>query len=202
MRPQRGLTLIELLVALAMFALLALAGHRLLTVVLDARSHGQAHADEMRQLARALSALESDLEQAIVRPVRTAEGSLEPALFSDADGLGLQFTRSGWDNPLQQPRAHLQRVRWWFDGQGLQRGVWMVLDRGREDVLYPQRLLPQVSQVQWRYLDGRGNWLPAWPAGSPAALPRAVELQFVHPRHGLLRRVLRLPESDGHGVGG
>lgn len=199
MKPQQGMTLIELLVALAMFALLALAGQRLLSTAVDVRRQGQAHAQQLQQLARAMALLESDLEQAIVRPLQLADGSAEPALLSQADGNGLQFTRAGWDNPLQQPRSNLQRVRWWADADGLQRGVWMVLDRAEQDVLYPQRMLDGASQVQWRYLDARGNWLPAWPAGSQAPLPRAVEVQFSHPRHGVLRRVLRLPDG-GTGV--
>lgn len=195
MKRQQGMTLIELLVALAMFALLALAGQRLLGTAVDVRRQGQEHAQQRQQLARAMALLESDLEQAIVRPLQLADGSAEPALYSQADGNGLQFTRAGWDNPLQQARSNLQRVRWWSDADGLHRGVWMVLDRGDQDVLYPQRLLDGASQVQWRYLDGCGNWLPAWPAGTPAPLPRAVEVQFTHPRHGILRRVLRLPDG-------
>lgn len=195
MTRQQGMTLIELLVALAMFALIALAGQRLLTTALDVRRQGQEHAQQRQQLARAMALLESDLEQAIVRPVQLADGHVEPALLSLADGSGLQFTRAGWDNPLQQSRSNLQRVRWWFDDKGLQRGVWMALERSATDVLYPQQMLGTVSQVQWRYLDGRGNWLPVWPAGNPAPLPRAVEIQFTHPRHGVLRRVLRLPDG-------
>ena len=200
MMRQQGMTLIELLVALAMFALIALAGQRLLSTAVDVRRQGQAHAQQLQQLGRAMALLESDLEQAIVRPLQLADGSAEPALLSLADGNGLQFTRAGWDNPLQQARSNLQRVRWWADADGLHRGMWMVLDRGEQDVLYPQRMLDGVSQVQWRYLDARGNWLPAWPAGNRAPLPRAVEIQFTHPRHGVLRRVLRLPDGGSGGI--
>lgn len=200
MTRQQGMTLIELLVALAMFALIALAGQRLLSTAVDVRRQGQAHAQQLQQLGRAMALLESDLEQAIVRPLQLADGSAEPALLSLADGNGLQFTRAGWDNPLQHARSNLQRVRWWADADGLHRGMWMVLDRGEQDVLYPQRLLDGVSQVQWRYLDARGNWLPAWPAGNRAPLPRAVEIQFSHPRHGVLRRVLRLPDGGRGGI--
>lgn len=195
MTRQQGLTLIELLVALVMFALLALAGQRLLSTAVDVRRQGQAHAQQLQQLARVMALLESDLEQAIVRPLQHDDGSSEPALMSLADGNGLQFTRAGWDNPLQQSRSNLQRLRWWADADGLHRGHWMQLDRGSEDVMHAQSVLPAASQVQWRYLDGRGNWLPAWPAGSRAPLPRAVEIQFSHPRHGVLRRVLRLPDG-------
>ena len=72
MTRQQGMTLIELLVALAMFALIALAGQRLLTTALDVRRQGQEHAQQRQQLARAMALLESDLEQAIVRPVQLA----------------------------------------------------------------------------------------------------------------------------------
>lgn len=200
MKLQQGMTLIELLVALAISALLAVAGQRLLSTAVDVHRQGQAHAQQLQQLARAMALLESDLEQAIVRPLQLADGSTEPALLSLADGNGLQFTRAGWDNPLQQSRSNLQRVRWWADADGLHRGVWVVLDRSEQDALYPQRTFDGASQVQWRYLDARGNWLPAWPAGSPAPLPRAVEVQFTLPRHGVLRRVLRLPDGGRGGA--
>lgn len=201
MRAQRGFTLLELLIAIAIFALLGLATYRMLDSVLSADAVTREHERQLRELTRALSAFERDLRQVTLRPIRDGFGDPQPALHSDlADATALELTRAGWRNPLGQRRAEVQRVRWQLSGEQWQRRYWRMLDRAQDSAPQVQQALDGVESLSLRYLDKDGQWLVNWPPTSSTGdaalseLPRAVELRLQHRRYGELRRLLRLPD--------
>jgi general secretion pathway protein J len=202
MRAARGFTLLELLIAIAIFALLGLATYRLLDSVLQTDKVTRAHELQLRELVRALAAFERDLSQVQARPVRDPFGDPRAALLGeDLDSPALELTRSGWRNPLGQPRASLQRVRWQLSGEQWQRRYWPVLDQAQDSQPQVQQALDGVIRVQYRYFDQKGAWQSSWPPlgnsldDAITLLPQAVELVLEHRRYGELRRVLRLPEG-------
>ncbi|WP_330221391.1 type II secretion system minor pseudopilin GspJ [Pseudomonas sp. GOM7] len=198
---QRGFTLLELLIAIAIFALLGLATYRMLDSVLSADAVTREHERQLRELTRAISAFERDVRQVAVRPVRDGFGDAQPALHSDLnDASALELTRAGWRNPLGQPRAELQRVRWQLSGEQWQRRYWRVLDRAQDSLPQVQRALDGVTSLSLRYLDKDGQWQSDWPLPERSGearlveLPRALELRLEHRRYGELRRLIRLPD--------
>ncbi len=198
-----GFTLLEVLIAIAIFALLALGTYRMLSSVLASDETIRRHETQLRDLQRAFQVLESDLNQAGPRPIRDAYGDAQPALRGENQPTALEFSRLGWRNPLQRPRADWQRVRWQLEGETLQRRYWNVLDQAVDSQPQVQQVLAEVQGWEVRYLDSQGNWLGQWPAGqtgeNPASLlprlPRAVEIRLEHRRYGLLTRLLRLPDT-------
>lgn len=198
-----GFTLLEVLIAIAIFALLALGTYRMLSSVLASDETIRRHETQLRDLQRAFQVLESDLNQAGPRPIRDALGDTQPALRGESQPTTLEFSRLGWRNPLQQPRADWQRVRWQLEGETLQRRYWTVLDQAVDSQPQVQQVLAAVQGWEVRYLDSQGNWLEQWPAAqageNPASqlprLPRAVEIRLEHRRYGLLTRLLRLPDT-------
>ncbi|MGE8360017.1 type II secretion system minor pseudopilin GspJ [Pseudomonas sp.] len=201
MSTSRGFTLLELLIAIAIFALLALGTYRMLDSVLRTDSTTRAHEQQLRELVRAMGAFERDLAQVVVRPVRDPFGDARAVLLGDEEGgSAIEWTRSGWRNPLGSPRANLQRVRWQLSGEQWQRRYWSVLDQAQDTQPQVQQALDGVTRVQLRYLDEEGSWLSSWPPQGRTEdealedLPRAVELVLEHRRYGELRRVLRLPD--------
>jgi len=146
-RPADGFTLLELVVALAVFAVLATLAYGSLGRLLGAREQLAARADALGQMQLTFSLLERDCLGAVQRPVRDELGDREPALRRAPDG-SLEITHGGWSNPLDQPRAQLQRVRWQLRGGVLYRDAWPVLDRVPGSTPQAQRVLAGVTRFQ------------------------------------------------------
>jgi general secretion pathway protein J len=195
----RGFTLIEVLVALAIFAIMSGIAFRGLGAVIDARERITEENRQWREIAMALSMIERDLAVAANRPGRSREDLIVPPFAGNATELGrdiapLQFSRMGEGN------APIRRVGYRLQGTTLQLLAWPSIDAapGDEAVVFP--LLDGVQGFTTRFLDASGNWLPRWPAAGevPGArrgdpLPRAVEVRLSLAGHGELVRVFALP---------
>lgn len=202
---QRGFTLLEALVAIAIFALLGLGTYKMLHGVLRADERLREREQALADLSRGFSALERDLLQVIARPVRDRQGASAPVIAmtgAKSEAQALVFTRGGWRNPAGAPRAGLQRVYWRRSGQALERSYWNVLDQAPASEPRVQRVLDGVAGLHWRFLDHEGDWQEAWPPDgvSTDAIPRAVEVRIDHVRFGALRRVFVLADA-GPGAG-
>lgn len=97
-RRNGGFTLIELVVALAIFAVLSALVYSGLRTVLDARSHTDRQAARLAQLQTMFTLLERDVEQAVARRARDELGGILPAMRATASRYGgtLEFSREGW----------------------------------------------------------------------------------------------------------
>ena len=115
-RQQSGFTLLEILIAMAIFTLIGLASTNLLTTVIDSNEISNQRFDKLQALQRAMMLIERDVLQAVARPVRINGESTEQVIQggedvneSDADGLAL--VHAGWHNPQNRlPRSTLQAV--------------------------------------------------------------------------------------------
>lgn len=196
MRRTHGFTLLELMVAIAIFGLLATMAYSGLASVLDARTLTEQQADRLQQLQRTFLTLERDLGQLVSRGVRDGYGDGQPAFASGEDGASLfAFTRGGWRNPARLPRSNLQRVRYVLRDKTLWRERWAMLDRAPETPPLAQPLLGRVLSVRLRYLDNEQAWQEQWPpletvggTGAPVR-PRAVEIEVETEDYGSLRRL-------------
>lgn len=172
---EAGFTLIELMISLALFALIAVAGLALVDSVLGVQERTDGRLDRLASLQRAMLVVGSDLEQ-------IARGDLK------GDGAGVTFTRAA--PGIGGPPIGVN--------YGLSGGI---LTRSAGGAT--QALLPGVGGLRWRFYDG--GWLDRWPSSEAAARvwPRAVELELtlaeeVAPQ-GTLRRVVLLPVRPEEG---
>jgi len=179
------MTLVELLVAVAIFGILSAFAYRALTVVLDSRSRIEQENGKWRGLALFFARLEQDLATAVPRPVRDPGDALAPALAGAAAGVRinegtLMLTRTALapePGAFEPPRRLGYRLR----GGVVELLTWSVLDQGPRTEPRVVAVLDGVKAMALRYLDARGAWHPAWPpalAAAPAALPVAVEVRL------------------------
>lgn len=206
-RNAQGFTLLELIIAIAIFALLALATYQMLDSVLRTDTTTRAHEQRLRELSRGIWTFERDALQAIARPINDGFADPQPALRgedeSSVGAAAVEFTRSGWRNPTGQLRSQLQRVRWQLVGEQLQRVYWVVLDQAVDSQPRVQNVLSGVTELHFRYLDKKGQWHTEWPplqSSEPVEkartrLPQALELTLQHNHYGQLTRLLRLPDA-------
>jgi general secretion pathway protein J len=193
----RGFTLLELLVAIAVFAVVAMLAYGGLATVLDAREDTAAGAERLRTLQQTMLMLQRDLDQVAVRGIRDEYGDGKPALHGGPDWI--EFTRGGWSNPAEQPRSALQRVAYALREQHLIRAHWQVLDRAQDSAPFEAALLPQVRVLRLRFLGDGDEWQESWPpleqGDQPAGevpLPRAVEMTLELEQWGTLTRLFRV----------
>ena len=174
--PRRGFSLIELLVALAVFAIMAALAYGGLNSITRTRSELAVKETAFRDLMRTVGALDRDLDQAVARPVRGNFGQTLPAFIGTSEQL--EFTRTGFANPQAEPRSNLERVLYELDAGTLKRGRWTVLDRAPGSDPQIVDLHVKTVALRFQYLDANQQWLDAWPPPQTAdanLLPRAVQ---------------------------
>lgn len=202
--PIRGFTLLELLVALAVFAIMATAAYSGLRSVLFTRAAVEEQNHRLAAVQLAVFRLEQDVEQAIPRGIRDEYGDPQPALRGgDLLDEALILTRVGWDNPLGQSRATLQRVAYRLQEGRLWRLYWDVLDRSGPMAPHETLLLEQVRGFRVRFLDQDQQWRNDWPPPvtdrtsdqppNPNLPPRAVEITLTLEDWGVITRLFPLP---------
>ena len=196
----RGFTLLELMVAIVLFSMISTAAYKLLTSVTGAHEVTQSILHKLDKQQRTEIIVEQDLLQISGRPI-TDETVQRPALQVPGSGtILMEFTRSGWQNPLQAERSNLQRVAYAHEGSELIRYYWSTLDRISTTPRIRQLLMTEVSSVKVRLLDQGKRWLTRWPHSPMAAdqgnslthLPLAVELTIVHEKMGPMVTIVPL----------
>ncbi|MBV8909734.1 MAG: type II secretion system minor pseudopilin GspJ [Gammaproteobacteria bacterium] len=218
----RGFTLIELVVALFIAAIMFAMGYGAINQALNGRSAIKEQQAQLLELQTAVIVLEQDFIQLAPRPVRQAVGDepAQPALQGAAPGaqLGVQslsatqsgtppivaLTRAGWANPAGLQRPGLQRVAYFLENDTLRRESWNVLDPTLASVTVKRALLKHVKSFTLRYLDVNHTWQDQWPPLTSTVLvgpamemtlrerPLAVEITIDSEDWGKIVRILEI----------
>jgi general secretion pathway protein J len=200
MTRQRGFTLIEVLVAMAVFAILAALAYSTLSQTLLSAEILNERMDRLQALQRTVRMLTDDFQQLAPRPVRDELGdNLRPALDTNFQtGFALELTKSGWSNPVVLPRSTLQRAGYRLEDDELVRYHWYTLDRTLSNQPVGVVLLDGVEGIQFRFLTESGDMSDQWPpATRPGALgtrqrPRAVEVILRLTDEGDINRLIEV----------
>ena len=191
-----GFTLIELVIAIGIFALIGLSATFVLNGILTANETSQRHGDEMASLQRGFLFIRRDFEQIIQRPILDEYGTELSAVIGQETGV--EFTRTGWSNPLpdNHRRSELQRLRYVLEEGALIREYWFELDRASNASARRAVLLNGVNRFVVRYFDVKSKeWLPAWPPLDPERkndLPEVIEVLVEGENFGELRRLFSI----------
>ena len=176
-RQRSGFTLIELMIALAILALVAVLAYRALSALTDSEVQLTAEAQHWRELDALFARLEADMREALPRDVRTGNGT-EPAWLGDVDGTGnavLRFSRAGPEFTAE-PGSAGQRIGYRLRDGALEILYWPRLDQPASVAPRPYTLAGGIAAFRVAYLDARRNWLERWPALGEQPVPRAVRV--------------------------
>ncbi len=157
MRSCKGFTLLEMVIAIAIFAVIATVSYASLSQFLDTYTYLTQRGEKTKGLQQTFALLAQDFHYSADRSVRNEYGDREPAIvamtetFSET-GEVAHLTISGPD--LQVPTAsRLTRVAWRLDQGGrLYRVTWAVLDRAQDSVAYSRLVLEGVDALELRFL--------------------------------------------------
>ncbi len=196
-RPERGFTLLEMVVAIGVFAVIAAITYGSLNRFVAARDVINDRNKTLSALQITMSLLEYDFRYAANRPVRDGFGDEEPALVGGQDqplgpGELVRLTVYRPDTHLSDIPA-LQRVAWRLEDGVLKRVTWSVLDRDQDSQEYPRDLLEQVDDVEFRFLTTDREQLRThaeWLGGD--GLPMGVEFLVTLKNGRQYRRVFEL----------
>jgi general secretion pathway protein J len=194
---RRGFTLIEILVAMAIFTLIGLASTGVLNSVINSDQLSSERFAKLEELQRAMLTIERDILQIVPRalrvngePVSAVISGGEDVLNSDADGLG--FVRAGWHNPqMLLPRSTLQAIGYRLQEEQLQRLYGNYVDNviGYEPKI--KILLSDIEDFRVSFLteveqlEKPEEWEESY---SNANIPIAISITLVSKTFGEIRR--------------
>jgi general secretion pathway protein J len=178
MTKAKGFTLVEALLALAIFGLVAVLAYRATSSMSEGESRLSQEAQRWRALETLFTRFEADIRQATPRSVRAGAGAgREPAWLGTVyqGQSALVFTRAGSEFVLE-PGPAGQRVAYRVTGDTLEIVYWPQLDHGdaAKPLVYP--LVSGVSGFELEYLARDGRWRSRWPLLGEDDVPRAVRL--------------------------
>jgi general secretion pathway protein J len=192
-RPQSGLTLIELIVAVALLALLTVMAYRGLDSMTRANDRTLAESERWRATTLLLERFGADVSQPARRPVRGPAGVPLPAWWgramSEPDGADAQLEFSRKSPPGRDESRLGYRLR----GGNVELLIWRVLDRAPAASVEVYPLLERVSALRFRHLDAQGVWQEQWPVSEAEPLPRAVSIELTLNEGPSVMRIFALP---------
>ena len=211
---QIGFTLLEMMVALSIFAVISVGAYQLIRGALASHEQSKERVESFSQLSSFLRLLERDLKQAIDRPVREGYGDRTESFVGEFEQL--EFTHAGWSNPFGDVRSTLQRTSYQIGylSPRLSADVaqqrkqtlywvryhWEVLDRAQHSEPVISHQLP-VKDIQIRYLSHTKTWHGSWPVvggvdDDSGVLPLAIEVVLNTQEFGEIRRVFQVGDPS------
>ena len=170
--PEAGFTLVEMLVAIVIYAMLAIAGVGLLKASVDTQAAIDNRLDGLNAQERVAALFSADLGQAAARPQVGLGDSRQLSFIGTTASVSLM--RGGWANPDGQPRSSVQRVKWSGERSSVSRIAYLFLDGS--DPGQPAIMQRDVESFTLRYRRADGSWTSSFSSTEREMLPAAVEM--------------------------
>ena len=193
MTTNRGYTLIEIMIALAVFAILATITATSMLHAFDTRARVNIQSDQLNTLQIALTLISRDVTQIIPRAVIGTDMHLFAPFIGTSNAI--EFTRGGIVNPDEmEPRSTLKRVALICRGTTLIRRTWTHLDAPTRKHYQDKRLLNNLKTCSFSYLNNNRQTLAEW-GSNTEILPIAVQFNLSITHWGNMNLLFSIPEA-------
>jgi general secretion pathway protein J len=195
---QHGFTLIEILVATVILAIMGVMAYRGIAEARVAVVNAEGHLDRLRNVQRTLQIVVTDFRTLTRRPAREPIGDgYRATLLRDPNAIALvELSRAGWPNGAGLPRGTSQRVIYRLEEGKLIREHWNAMDATLATPPVKRELIDRVQRVDIRYLTNGREWVAEWPQfGNIQEFnqrPLAVEITLVLEDYGEIRRLVEV----------
>lgn len=173
LKRHSGFTLLEVMIAISITALIGIASTNLLSNIIESKKVTDIRSMQLTTLQRFNQFVSRDVEQIINRSIRDQYGDTQSAIIIDGSDYLAEWTRLGWRNsPItEDPRAEMQRIAFQLydindeecakakkrlqewgelnpEGSCLLRYFWPMLDRSGESEAKIQIILDLVESLE------------------------------------------------------
>lgn len=196
-----GFTLLEVLIAIAIFSLVSLSSFTIFESVLSGDETAKHRSARHNDLQRAFLMIERDITQIARRTMRIEGEAPSSRLIQTAEDdyateeRAIAFVRQGWTNPgLLLPRSDMQAVAYRLTDETLERLHVNFVDAVVGEAPKVRPLIDDVTAIKFEYYSG-SKWEESWGGSS---LPLAIAVKIDTKDYGVIRRQFLVP-GDGQG---
>ena len=201
MKPVRGFTLIEILVAVAIFGMISIAAYTVLDSGMRSQSQSKERLSHLAELQRLFFNLSQDVAYMTQRRSRNDLGDIDAIILGESDVTGnyfkVAFNRANWRNPAAFPRSHLQHVEYRFEDERIYRKHRVYLDAAPNSPEIDRRIANNISAAKVEFKSPNGQWSDGWGQFSEMRdkLPRVMKITITSKVVGEIERYYFIPYS-------
>jgi len=190
-KHKNGFTLLEVLIAIAIFSVVSLASFTIFDTVLNSDEKSKKSTAKLNELQSAFLIIERDMLQMARRRVRlNGEKASDDFVHTDQSNFSsseqlIGFVRNGWTNPgLLLPRGDMQSVAYQLNDGVLQRLHYNFVDAvvGEEPKI--RELIHDVNELNFEFYNGK-KWQKQL---NSQTMPQAVAIEVDIQGYGFIRR--------------
>ena len=203
---QAGFTLVEIMVAMAIMALIGVGALSVLNTATNASDNIRNDGNRLNNVQRAFMFISNDMQQLTLRQVRDEYGEKLASMKSDqqASTPFIRFTRLGRRNPARLPRSNLEHLIYTVEDKILYRTSYTYADGMSADAGLKRPILKSVDDMKMTFFDGE-TWHEYWPLAElgfdeiAVSLPVAVKMKLILSDYGEIERIYAIsdrPDTD------
>lgn len=214
-RGQLGFTLIEILIALFIFAIMSVMTAIGIRRMIRTQQHVTIATHALQRLQLAMTLFQRDISAINPHRIKQDQTSAGALIESQADGV--RFITANDVNPsMYAARGILRQVAYQVQNGVWVRSTWPVADPLRDTPEVTQALLPNVESVEIKYISNNGRELSSWPPNnendsrnilnllenrnllhldSQQQAPAGIEIEIKSKTYGVIRRLFAINEE-------